>query len=171
MERFRAYERLNCSSHTSEMKIELMNMLLSSDEIVKCLYDNSPDFLECDLSNVDRFGLLYKNVFPFQAVPDVQTEEKTYLTASFRFDREETIRDFKIGRLYLYAFCHKNLVRTDYGVLRYDYLANKIEEQLQFASGPNWLGGMYMHRMVDTIIDSGGFYVGVELQFRFSDFM
>jgi hypothetical protein len=35
---------------------------------------------------------------------------------------------YKVGVIRFYIFTHVNLLRTNYGVLRADYIANKIDE-------------------------------------------
>ena len=61
------------------------------------------------------FELLYKNVFPYGFIPDVQTEVGSYITIEFDDFRLSKNSEFKNGFVVVSTFCHTDIVKTNYG--------------------------------------------------------
>lgn len=106
-------------------KVKILQELYGSDEIVKCLVCNDDNFLDYDISGLDRTSLVYNHLWPFQFIPEIKTVAKTFITmkSKHRSDGETYRRNL----LYFYAITHKSIISTDYG-LRHDYLIDKIDE-------------------------------------------
>ena len=109
-----------------EYKNKIMMCLLSNQNIVKALTYNTPDFsTKPDVD--DPSSLIYNNIFPYKNIPLTQNEQKTFITMCFS-DYRKTGRSFKIGYIDFYIFTHFNLMPTDLGILRTDYILSEIDD-------------------------------------------
>lgn len=106
---------------------EVMMELLKSQNICKALYYNESNFI--DLADVeDPESLVYTRIFPYFRLPDAQTEVGTYILFSLRdFQPVRNKRVFKSGLICFYVVLHKDLIRTDFGILRSDLLLSEID--------------------------------------------
>ena len=115
----------------SQYKYKILNKIIDNEKIVKCLYFNKEedtDFLDKQLpTDFNKLTLLYKNIFPYSFVPDIQTETASFITLTFN-NFKLVNGFFKSGNLIVNAFVHKSLIRTDYSFLRTDFLINQIDE-------------------------------------------
>jgi len=104
----------------------IMMSLLESQDICKALFYGRSDFL--DQPNLDDpTKLIYKNIFPYRYVPNTTTEKSTFIT--LWFGKYRLVRNsFKSGMVMFNVFTHNDLHRTDYGVLRCDFIVNIIDE-------------------------------------------
>lgn len=108
-------------------KTTILLKLIESSEVVKCLINNQPNFLDIPLpENFDSSSCIYDSIYPYRFSPDVKTEAKTYITMSFSYKPDG--RKFKNSSIYFYLFCHNSLIKTDYGSLRYDMLLNYVDK-------------------------------------------
>lgn len=108
-------------------KTTILMKLIESTEIVKCLVNNQSNFLDITLPvDFDTASLIYDRIYPYRYIPTVQTEAKTFISMAFGYKPNGLT--FKNGSIYFYIITHNSLIRTDYGMLRYDYLVNKVDE-------------------------------------------
>lgn len=109
-----------------ENKTTILTKLISSPEIVKCLINNEPNFLDIPLPvNFDVTSLIYTNIYPYRFIPTSQTEAKTFITMKFSYRPDG--KTFKTGSTCFYIITHNSLIKTDYGSLRYDMLLNYVD--------------------------------------------
>ena len=139
--------------------------MLQDEDLVKCLRHPSSDFLSGDVGN--PADLIYNNIYPTKYVPEVHEDAKSYICMGFNYKPNKTD-----GRLYttayasFYLFCHKSLVRTDYGWTRPDFMLSRIDDFVLGARGEAWLGRMEFDDGGDEILDQNGNYVGVYARYR-----
>ena len=73
--------------------------------------------------------LMYKNIFPYVYVPDVEEEAKCYILVTV--DMPKVWNDnsylFKEVLVCFYILCHQELMKTDYGGTRIDYISDELE--------------------------------------------
>jgi hypothetical protein len=103
-----------------------MRELIFSDEISKALYYNESNFLD-QPSLEDPVVLRYNHIYPYRKVPKVDENMKTYITLRCG-NFKKVGNKFKSGLITFYVFTHVDLMPTDYGFLRVDYIINKIDE-------------------------------------------
>ncbi len=105
-------------------KRKVIAAILSNDEIVTALN-----------SEVDPSELVYECVFPFGVIPDTQMDAKCYITVEITMPQVSTVNYFfKDVLLVINVVCHNDLMRTDYGIPRHDYISAKICELLNFST-------------------------------------
>ena len=81
----------------------------------------------------------------------------------FKYNRVKSGNYWKRGTIYFYMFCHKDIVRTNYGKLRYDFMLQRINHLMNGARSLScqWLGEAVFEDLDEVIIDDSGNYVGV----------
>lgn len=105
-------------------KRKVIAAILSQDEIIEALNSES-----------DSSELVYECVFPFGVIPDTQMETKCYITVEITMPQVSTVNYFfKDVLLVINVVCHNDIMRTDYGIPRHDYIAAKICELLNFST-------------------------------------
>lgn len=143
------------------MKVEIMSRIVADQEICKALHYNHPDFLEQpDIKN--PYSLIYDNVFPYRVIPDLADEAKTYINLSF--DKWKYVNNsFKSGDIVVYIISHVDIMKTDYGSCRVDYIANKVDSLLNQTRGLG-LGKLQFSSMGESIINNK--FLGLYLVYR-----
>lgn len=100
-----------------DYKNQLMEDLLTREDIVKLI---NPDV---DVKHAS--SLAYKQVFPYEYVPETVEEGKTYIC----FDVDVQIasnKTFLSPVIYIWVFTHKSLLRLPEGGVRTDKLCSEI---------------------------------------------
>lgn len=144
----------------------LLTKLIESDEIVKCLVNNESNFLATPLpGGFDKTSLFYSQIYPYKYIPTAQTEAKTLISMKFGYKPDGMM--YKNGAIHFYIMTHNSLLRTDYGVLRHDFLVNKIDEVFN-ASREIGVGKLPFHRMGEFIVNES--YYGVYLTYKTTEF-
>ena len=86
-------------------------------------------------SEADPSELVYENVFPFGIIPDTQMDAKCYITVEITMPQVSTVNYFfKDILIVINVVCHNDMMRTDYGIPRHDYISAKICELLNFST-------------------------------------
>jgi hypothetical protein len=149
----------------SKYKVTIMSRIIEDQDLCKAIYYTDNDFLS--KPNIDPYSLLYENIFPYRIIPEeVQDVSKTYVNLSFQRFRSVN-NAFKSGYIYVYILCHVGALRTSYGKIRYDYIANKIDNMLNQERGIG-LGKLEFHEMNELIINNK--YIGLSLCYESVDF-
>jgi hypothetical protein len=149
-------------SELSKNKLTILMKLIEDERIVKCLVNNEQNFLDVSLpSDFNVTSLIYNSIYPYKFIPAIETEPKTYITMSFRYKPDGIT--FKNGSIYFYIFTHNSLITTDYGMLRYDFLVNKIDEIFN-SSRDIGIGKLPFYEMGDIPINEN--YSGVYLAYQ-----
>ena len=147
-------------------KLIILMKLIGNEDIVKCLVNNQFNFLDISLPmDFDVTSLIYNSIYPYRFIPQIQTEPKTFIT--MRFGYKPNGMTYKNGSIYFYIITHNSLIRTDYGMLRYDFLANKIDEMMN-SSRDIGLGKLPFHDMDDFIVNEN--YIGIYLAYKTTEF-
>lgn len=149
----------------SENKIEFARRICSDDDLAKCLLFPDRNFKDCTLPENYAELLAWNHVFPFRYVVDTQETQKSYISMSFEYDSSDKPNIWKIGTVTFYLFCHKNLVRTDYGVLRYDFMLYRISHLMKDSRFKTWYNRLEFVDMGDIIVDEIGNFVGIEVSY------
>ena len=74
---------------------------------------------------------------------------------------------FKNGSIYFYIITHNSLLKTDYGMLRYDFLVNKIDEVFN-STRDIGIGKLPFYDMGDIQINEN--YCGAYLVYKTTEF-
>ncbi|RNB59538.1 hypothetical protein EDM57_05190 [Brevibacillus gelatini] len=117
----------------SKDKITIMERIISSQNLCKALKYPNNNFLEQpELS--DPSELIYKNIFPYRKVPSQKDTIGSFIALSFgRYKPVHNV--FKSGLIYVYAFTNMDLIQTDYGVLRTDFIISEIDTIMNSSKG------------------------------------
>lgn len=145
-------------------KNEILTRLISSENLVKALTYSDTNFLDKPMPD-DPTTLIYNQIFPFSKVPSTTDTAKTYITMKFGYKPEGVY--FKISSIYLYIITHTSLIRTDYGMLRYDFLANEIDKLFNMQRGIG-IGKLPFYEMSDIQVNDN--WLGVYIKYCSTEF-
>ncbi len=105
-----------------DYKNELMKTLCCNENIVRLITDSS-------ISSVPNSSLSYKQIFPFEYIPDTSDEGKTFIC--FDVDIARVIdKTYYRPVLYIWIITHKSKLRLNEGGVRTDQLAAEIDREL-----------------------------------------
>jgi hypothetical protein len=143
-----------------------MSRIITDQNICKAIYYNNKNFLDMPDIADPASVLLYNNVFPYRFIPDPEIIENTYVTLCFRRYRPVGSA-FKSGYIYIYCFTHKDLVVTDYNVLRYDYIIAEIDKLINMQRGIG-IGKAEFSEMDEFIVNDK--YIGQYVSYKLYEF-
>lgn len=111
-----------------DYKNKLMEDLLTSPEIVS--------LVDSELEFEDSVSLAYKQIFPYEYVPDTIQEGKTFIC--FDVDIEKSLnKTFYLPTIRVWVFTHKSKLRLPEGGVRTDKLCSEISKKI---NGSKWYG-------------------------------
>lgn len=149
----------------SQDKITIMMKLLESQELCKVLIYNDTNFLDQpDIANPPI--LIYDRIYPHRFVPDTSLTMKSYITLSFG-NYKAVNNAYKSGLMYISCFTHQSLFKTDYGVLRPDYMLHLIDKQVNGLRDVG-IGGVQFHKMDELYVNE--MYSGNVVVYKLYDF-
>lgn len=155
-------------SNLGHYKNIILSRFIQDDNLIKAVYYDSNDFeSESTLSN--PASLINTQIFIYPYVPALDSDAKTYISMSFGDFKLTSNSSFVAGLIAISVITHQKLVTLDssYGMLRYDYIINKIDTlldessslglgKLEFADlgdfripDSNWVGATIVYRPVD----------------------
>lgn len=153
----------------SEAKSKFISLFLEDEELLKCLCNRPKDFLNHKLPGDER--ILYKHIYPFPFVPNVDEVSNTFLTMDFQYiPSKKSSTYYRTGFITFHVFCPTDLVETDYEALRYDYAIEHIDGIVRGARSQEWLGKMEFYEAKDQIFDPRGKYVGINATYKNYEF-
>lgn len=146
-------------------KMTVMERLISSPDICKALIYSEDNFLD-QPGLVDYSSLIYKNIFPFKRIPDSAKEKTAFITMSFNNFRPIK-NTFKSGLIYLHVLVHQDLMRTDYGKLRTDFIIHEIDKLMNSKEGIG-IGKVEFYEMDEYALNDK--YMGVYVAYKLVEF-
>lgn len=147
-------------------KVTVMMRLLSSQGICKALHYSDKNFLDKpDLNDNEKIDLLYTKIFPYRKVP-LNDSVGTYITLSFR-DYNLVNTSFKSGYIYIDVLTHVDLIETDHGFLRYDFIVSEIDELMNQQLGIG-VGKPQFYRMSEIYVNEK--YMGMFVAYKLHEF-
>lgn len=105
-----------------DYKNQLMNDILTTEPIVKLLSEDGATIAEPD-------ELIYKQVFPYEYIPDVQERAKTFICCEVDIGGVSG-KTFLNPKILVWTFTHKSKLRIPSGGLRVDRLASELVKKL-----------------------------------------
>lgn len=150
----------------SNDKVTIMMRILSSQNLCKAIKYNDSNFLDKpDIA--DPSELIYVNVFPYKRIPhDEDTTSKTYITMSFQ-QYKPVGNYFKSGVIYLNAIVNLDNMKTDYGMIRTDYIISEIDELINQERGIG-IGKTNFYKMDDIVVNKE--YIGTTIGYEIYEF-
>lgn len=100
----------------------LMKTLCSNPEIVRLVTDSKE-------APVPHYDLAYRQLFPFEFIPDTVGEGMTFICFDVDIDRVYD-KTFYAPVLYIWAFTHSSKLRLPEGGVRTDQLSVEINKEL-----------------------------------------
>jgi len=142
-----------------DYKNQLMEDILTNEKIISLLSGDAQSQTSAD-------SLVYTQVFPFEYVPDVTEQAKTFICCEVDI-REVTDKTFLDPAIYIWVFTHKSKIRLPEGGVRTDKLAAEITSVIN-GSRMYGLGelNLYSVKRFSPITD----YQGRTLTFYAKDF-
>lgn len=146
-------------------RLIVLQQLTGSQELCKALYYNDGNYLDKpDIE--DTSELISNKIFPYGHVPKLADTASSYLTFSFK-DYRPVKNSFKSGLLHFQIIVHKDLISTDYEMLRYDHILACIDELFN-ENRELGIGKLEFYRMDEMFVNEK--YVGFYLQYKLWDF-
>lgn len=110
-----------------DYKNQLMEDLLTEPAIVRLLQDEPPE----DDVNLDPGArdLMYKQVFPYEYIPETVEHGRTYICADVDIEETEN-KTFLRAKLMIWVFTHSSLMRLPQGGVRVDKLCSEIDKKI-----------------------------------------
>lgn len=155
---------------TTMIKNKLVNSFTYDEDLAKCLLSTRKDFKKYELSEDEIESIPYNYVYPFLFTIGTTQETKSFITMGFRYLPSKGSHVFKIGNMSIYCFCHKDIVRTNYG-LRYDYMLQCVNRLVFQSKDPYWIGKIEFVGMEDVVSESNRDYVGIVAKYRSTELM
>jgi hypothetical protein len=162
-------ERNNFES-LAENRTEFMKRLAMDDELAKVLLNKNDYFKNTTVTELEKAGLMWTQIYPFVKTTKTLTETKSYITMKFKYKKLKDSNFYKTAYITIYAFCHEDIARTKYGVLRSDYMLSQVDRLLNDTRNESWLGKLQLDGMDDVIMDQDGTYVGIAVTYRNTEF-
>lgn len=150
-----------------------MNKILESEKLTKLLFFNETDALFREITEDQRYSLMYDRIYPFRFVPDPVEIKKSFITiglSGFRKLQEgfNIYEDYQAGEVYFYIFTHTDLMRTDSGV-RQDLMLGEIENLFDGVSDIGNMGKLKL-RYANELWFHNNKFGGYTVSFTVSDF-
>nr|DAN00782.1 MAG TPA: hypothetical protein [Caudoviricetes sp.] len=106
----------------AKYKQKLISAFLANPEIIEALH-------AVEITNPD--DLVYTHIFPYLRNPNIQDESHCFITMSVDVPQVSTKNYFfKDMLLIINIVCYQEIMKTDYGSTRIDYLSGLIDEEL-----------------------------------------
>lgn len=151
----------------TQYKNNIAYKLITNEDLVKALVNNTRDFLNQPLpNNFDSTSLIYTQIFPWRVNPSIETTPKSYITMSFG-NFKYINNCFKSGIVTFYIFMHKSLIPTDVG-LRYDYILSEIDALFNKQYDVGVFGLELSNGGGDFQVNDD--YFGAMMPYKFTDF-
>lgn len=140
---------------------DIMELMLGKNFTDEQVYGNNDD--------VNDFGIVYKQIFPYLYIDDTQKSVKSYLCIEVDIPRvpTATIKDMKI---IIWAYCHKSYMKyykDGFIGTCTDILSDMVERELQDSEK---FGIGKLHLESATYFSPSKEYYGRQLIFSTSDF-
>jgi len=92
---------------------------------------NSEKFVEGLNADVEASELMYNNILPYGVIAPTQVEAKSIVTVEILVPQIFEGNDiFKNVVIAVTVIVHNDLIRTDYGIPRHDYIAAQVSDLL-----------------------------------------
>lgn len=151
---------------------EFIDNIISDDDLCKALKYTDEQFYNKKITKEEKKQLIRVNIHPFDYVPNVQTEAKSYITMKFEYFPNKVNSLLKVGRITFFCFCHSDLMYIDHQqLLRPIYIANHLSKLLNDKRNETWLGKLTPLGGLDIKRDEMGTYRGIALGYQSDEFM
>jgi hypothetical protein len=120
-------------SELSSYRESILTQLTNNPNIVQAIGNTKSDFLTNPDNTIVPSALLYKYIFPYRFICDEADATATYITFYFYGNTGglSTENDsFKHTYIGFDIYCHYDIIRTDEGCLRFDYIVSQIDEMI-----------------------------------------
>ena len=104
-----------------DYKNEAVKTLCCNEKIVRLITDS-------DEAPVPNYDLTYKQIFPFEFVPDTVDDGKVFICLDVDI-AEVKNKTFYVPVLYLWVFAHKSKLRLEEGGVRTDQICAEIDKE------------------------------------------
>lgn len=145
-----------------DYKNQLMEDLLTNAEIVRLLSDEYDQTGDADAAD----SLMYKQVFPYEYIPDTVEHGQTYICCDVDIQKSQN-KTFLDPVIYVWVFTHKSKMRLPGGGIRVDKLCGEIADAI---NGSRYYGlgelDLYSTRRFAPVAD----YQGKVMTFQATEF-
>ncbi len=145
-------------SELTSYKLKLIQLITSNEAIINLL-------AKPDEKSDDAESLVYKKIYPYGYIPDVNTEQDVFICFDVDVPRVRHGNMIKDVAVHIYVLAHKELMRVG-NKLRIDALANEIDKQFDRNSK---FGFDLLLVSAKRFMAAEGYY-GLDLYFEAPDF-
>lgn len=146
-----------------ENKTSFLEWFLDDTDLCKALINNEKKYLDKPITQDQKDNLIFSQIFPYKFVPEITIAANSYITMDFSYSNHKKNELFLINNITVWVFCHRDLIRTQYKTLRYDFMKQRVSKILQDKINDNWFGRMVLEPPRETAIDENAKYYGVAL--------
>src|SRR5690606_41683056 len=111
----------------SKNKINFMKLLALDDELSKLMINGNKNYKDNIVTEAEKYGLMYTQIFPFPKTTGKITEAKSYITMAFKYKRATNGNTFKAAYITFHIFCHESIVPTAYMKNRQDLILHCVD--------------------------------------------
>lgn len=111
----------------SDYKSKIVEKLILDDKIAQALLNKNTNFLNSTPLLPLKLTLKNKNVFPYFLIAEAQSEIESYIFSQYDFNYNQNGLISRVS-VEFKIFTHVDLNKTDVGVLRSDFICNRIKE-------------------------------------------
>lgn len=154
----------------SKNKINFMQLLALDDDLAKLMVNGNKNYKDNVVTEAQKYGLMYTQIYPFPKTTGTLTESKSYITMAFRYKRATSGNTFKVALITFHIFCNEKIVQTSYMENRQDAILQCVDRLLNESRSKEWLGKLAFDTMEDEIIDNGNGYVGIRVTYKNTEF-
>lgn len=149
----------------AKSRMTVIEKLLDSQKLCKSLFYGEENFL--DMPDIDDPSILLNtSVYPYNFIPHLTSIKGSYVTFSFR-NYKLVKRQFKSGLLHFQIVVHVDKIKTEYGILRSDFILQCIDEIFNERSDLG-IGDLIFYKMDEMYVNEE--YVGYYIQYKMWDF-
>lgn len=152
-------------------KLKIMNRLKSNTDLVKCLLSNDPAFKTYSPAQDEIDGLDFSHIYPCPYTIGTNQEAKSIITMTFSYRKSATSQFWKNGYISICCYCHKDLVQTKYGILRYDFMLQRVNDVLFNTRESTWVGKLGFSEMDDIVMAGNTDYIGTMITYTSTENM
>lgn len=106
---------------------EIIGCFAYDEEIAKSLLCTDKNYRDYIIKEGDMDSLAWNYIFPYTRNPKTNEIANSFITMHFKQVPTSSSDKFKMAQIKIFVICHESLVRTEYGDLRYNLIAERIE--------------------------------------------
>ena len=152
-------------------KSKVVEKVISNEDVIKALIDNSPDFIDSAIPvDFDKDSLIDSQVYSYVPTMTILNDAQSYVFVSTGKTISKSGKDYVIGELTITVLCpNASEVMKTYSGERTGFIGDKIDEMI-FQTRGFGLGEIGKRSTEEFTVDSESKFVGMIIKYEFTDF-